>query len=108
MTLPLHQQRDMTALALRINRQDIDELVRNCRWLVEYQKDRPDVFAEYLRVLRSFTEAQERALELGMETCPLAAPIEPLKIWNDDYRWGDVLARMAIAAESKLAALVAA
>ena len=98
----IHQQRDLVAGALRIGIQDIDELVKNCRWLVKYRKDRPDVVAEYLRVLRSLTEAQEMALELGMEACPLAAPIEPLKIWNDDYRWADVLARsadrMAIAA----------
>ena len=90
----LNQQQDMTAMALRINRQDIDELVKNCRWLVEYRKDRPDVVERYLFVLRSLTEAQERALELGMDDCRLAAPLEPLPIWNDDYRWGDVLDRV--------------
>lgn len=96
MSLPLSQQQDMTAMALRINRQDIDELVRNCRWLVEYRKDRPDVFAEYLRVLRSLTEAQERALDLGMDDCSLAAPIEPLPIWRDDYQWPALLDRLAV------------
>lgn len=88
-----HKQRDLAAMALRINRQDITPLVEGCRWVTERGKNRPDVFAEYLRILRSLTEAQELALGLGMDECPLAAPLAPLPIWNDDYRWGDVLAR---------------
>lgn len=90
----LQRQQDMAAMALRINRQDIDELVRNCRWLVEYRKERPDVVADYLRTLRAFTEAQARADELGMHECSLSAPIVPLPIWNNEYRWEDVLERV--------------
>lgn len=91
------QQRDMTATALRINRQDITRLVEGCRWVIDRRKSRPDVFADYLRTLRNLTEAQERAAELGMERGPLAAPMMPLPIWNDDYRWGDVLAGNCLA-----------
>lgn len=90
-TLVALKQRDMTAMALRINIQDITPLVEGCRWLVEYRKDRPDVIAEYLRVLRSLTEAQAKAVEFGMGDGPLAQPIAPLPIWNNDYRWSEVL-----------------
>lgn len=96
MSLTLSQQRDMTAMSLRINRQDIDGLVRNCRWLVEYRKDRADVVAEYLRVLRSLTEAQAKAVDLGMGDGPLAQPIAPLPIWNDDFQWPALLERLAV------------
>lgn len=98
MSLPLHVQQDLTATALRINRQDIDELVRGCRNVVECRRPAEkwnDVFSEYLRVLRSLTEAQERALALGMQECPLAAPVEPLPIWRDEYQWAAVLERVA-------------
>jgi hypothetical protein len=104
MTLTLSQQRDMTAMALRINRQDIDELVRNCRWLVEYRKDRPDVVAEYLATLRSLTEAQERAVDLCMGDGPLAQPIAPLGIWNNDFQWPALLERLAVQPAMKRAA----
>lgn len=89
----LSEQRDMTAMALRINRQDITRLVEGCCWVAERRKSRPDVIADYLRALRLLTEAQERAVELGMERGPLAELLPPMPIWNDDYRWADVLAR---------------
>jgi hypothetical protein len=95
MTLTRSRQCDMTADALRINRQDITELVRNCRWVVEYRKNRPDVVAEYLRVLRSLSEAQERASALGMGECRLAAPLAPLPIRRDEYHWAELLERFA-------------
>lgn len=97
MTLTLDdlKQRDMTAMALRLNRQDIDQLVRGCRNVIEYRRNRPDVFVEYLRTLRLLTEAQERAVELGMGDGPLAQPIAPLPIWHDDYQWPVALKRAA-------------
>ncbi len=91
------QQRDMTATALRLCRQDITRLVEGCRWVAERHKNRPDVIADYLRTLRSLTEAQERAAELGMDGGPLAELLPPLPIRNDDYRWADVLARYCLA-----------
>jgi len=89
----LERQRDLAAMALRIGRQDIDELVRNCRWVLERKKDRPDVYERYLYVLRCLTEAQQLAGEIGMDGERLAQPLPPLEIWKNDYRWGDVLAR---------------
>lgn len=88
------QQLDMNATALRIGRSDIGELVRNCRWLVKYRKDRPDLVRRYLYVLRRLTEAQERAVKLGEGDGNLAQPLMPLPIWNNDYRWGAVLERV--------------
>lgn len=85
--------RSRAHVALNLNRQDIDELVKGCRWVIEYRSKRTDVHADYVRSLRAFTEAQELARSLGMDGHPLLAPIEPLPIWNDDYRWADVLAR---------------
>lgn len=99
LTLDDLKQRDLTATALRINRQDIDELIRGCRNVIEYRRPAAKwnhVFAEYLRVLRSLTEAQEMALALGMDECPLAAPIEPLGIWRDDFQWPALLERVAV------------
>jgi hypothetical protein len=107
MTLTLSQKRDMTAMALRLNRQDIDELVRGCRNVVEYRRPAEKwnyVFAEYIRVLRSLTEAQERAAELGMGDGPLAQPIAPLPIWNDDFQWPALLERLAVQPAMKRAA----
>jgi hypothetical protein len=91
--LDILKQRDMAAMALRLNRQIIDEDVRGCRWVVEYRSKRTDVHADYLRTLRLLTEAQALADKLGMQDCPLAHPIPPLEIWRDDFRWDDVLAR---------------
>lgn len=89
----LYHQQESAAMALRIGRQDIDELVRNCRWVSERKKGRPDVYERYLHVLRCLTEAQQLAGELGMGGEPLAQPLAPLPIWKNDYRWSDVLAR---------------
>lgn len=97
LTLADLKQRDLMATALRINRQDITPLVEGCRNVVEYRRPAAKwnhVFVEYLRVLRCLTEAQEKASALGMDECPLAAPLAPLGIWRDDYQWTALLERL--------------
>jgi hypothetical protein len=86
--------RDMLNTALRINAQELPELIRGCRWVIARGKNRPDVFADYLRVLRMFNEQCERAEAMGLDG-KLTEALGPLPIWNDEYRWEDVLGRVA-------------
>jgi hypothetical protein len=85
--------RDTLYTALRINRQDLPEMIRGCRWVIARGKNRPDVFADYLRVLRMFNEQCERAEAMGIGG-KLTEALAPLPIWNDEYRWEDVLERV--------------
>lgn len=93
-TLEALKRRDRVAMTLRINRQDIAELIRSCRWVIAYRSKRTDVHADYLRTLRFLTEAQALADEIGMGDDRLALPLIPLPISNNNFHWGDVLDRV--------------
>lgn len=86
---------DRVEHVLRCCRRDLPEMIRGCRNVVEYARPARWNFAftDYLNCVRRYSEMCAEANELGFAGS-LTTDLEPLKIWNDDYRWGDVLARV--------------
>lgn len=86
---------DRVEHVLRCCIRDLPEMIRGCRNVVEYRRPaRWDfAFRDYLACVRRYSEMCDEAEEKGFAGS-LTRALEPLPIWNDDYRWADVLERV--------------
>lgn len=86
---------DRVEYVLRVCRQELPELIRGCRNVVEYRRAARWNFAfrDYLASVRRYSEMCAEAAEKGFSGS-LTSDLEPLPIWNEDYRWDAVLERV--------------
>jgi hypothetical protein len=87
---------DRVQYVLRAAAQELPELIRGCRNVVEYRRSAKWdwVFRDYLACVRRYSDMCAEAEEHGFAGGKLTEALAPLPIWNDDYRWDDVLDRV--------------